>query len=67
MKKTIAPLIAAATLSLFSVFAVGSQANIDWAMTTDNIEWAQMTDNIEWAMTTDNIEWAMSTMNIEWA
>ncbi len=67
MKKMIAPLIAAATLSLFSVFSIGAQANIDWAMTTDNIDWAQVTDNIDWALTTQNIDWALTTDNIDWA
>lgn len=65
MKKTITTLLAAATLSLFSVFTVGTQANLEWAQ-ADNLEWAQTLDNLEWAMVTDNLEWATGD-NLEWA
>ena len=67
MKKMIAPLIAAATLSLFSVFSIGSQANFDWAETTDNFDWAATT-NFDWAMGTANFDWAaVAPTNFDWA
>lgn len=67
MKKMIAPLIAAATLSLFSVFSIGSQASLDWAQATDSLDWAMTTQSLDWAQATKSLDWAQATDSLDWA